>query len=76
MIYRSETRLLLPDVGLKFERVDVQMIRWMCGVFMKDRKTNEINYEHRVNKYMEIRVESGRPRKILLESVEADMAEL
>ena len=31
MIYGSETRPLLADVGLKFKRVEMQMIRWMCG---------------------------------------------
>ena len=37
----SETRLLLVDVGLKFERAEIQMIRWMCGISLKDRRTNE-----------------------------------
>ena len=41
MTYGSETRSFLTDVGLKFERAKMQMIRWMCGVFMKDRKTSE-----------------------------------
>ena len=41
MIYGSETRPLLVDVGLKFERVEMQMIRWMCGISMKDRRANE-----------------------------------
>ena len=41
MTYGSETRLLLADVGLKFERAGMQMIRWMCGVSMKDKRTNE-----------------------------------
>ena len=27
------------DVGLKFERAEVQMIRWMCGISLKDRRT-------------------------------------
>ena len=36
MTYGSKTMLLLVDVGLKLERVDMQMIRWMCGVSMKD----------------------------------------
>ena len=39
MTYGSETRPLLADVGLKFERAEMQMIRWMCGVSMKDRRT-------------------------------------
>ena len=38
--YGSETRPLLVDVGLKFERAEMQMIRWMCGI-MKYRRTNE-----------------------------------
>ena len=37
-----EVRLpLLADVGLKFERAEMQMIRWMYGVSMKDRKISE-----------------------------------
>ena len=36
----SETGPLLVDVGLKFERAEMQMIRWMCGISMKDRRTN------------------------------------
>ena len=39
--YGSETRPLLVDVGLKSERADMQMIRWRCGISLKDRKTNE-----------------------------------
>ena len=39
MTYRNETMPLLVDVGLKFERTDMHMIRWMCGVSMKDRLT-------------------------------------
>ena len=40
-------RELLPfltsrvDVGLKFERAEMQMIKWICGISMKDRNTNE-----------------------------------
>ena len=41
MTYGSETRPLLVDVGLKFERVEMQMIRQMCGISLKDRRTNE-----------------------------------
>ena len=41
MTYGSETRPLLADVGLRFKRAEMQMIRWMCGVFMKDQRTNE-----------------------------------
>ena len=36
MTYGSETRPLLADVGLKFERAEMQMIRWMGGVSLKD----------------------------------------
>ena len=38
MTYGNETRPLLGDVGLKFERAEMQMIRWMCGVSLKDRR--------------------------------------
>ena len=41
MTYGSETRPLLVDAGLKFERAEMQMIRWMCGVSLNDRRTNE-----------------------------------
>ena len=41
MTYGSETRPLLADVGLKFERAEMQIIRWMCDVSMKDRRTSE-----------------------------------
>ena len=41
MTYGSEIRPLLVDVGLKFERAEMQMIRWMCGISLKDRRTNE-----------------------------------
>ena len=32
---------LLVDVGLKIERAEMQMNRWMCGISMQDRRTNE-----------------------------------
>ena len=41
MTYGSETRPLLVDVGLKFDGAEMRMIRWMCGISMKDRGTNE-----------------------------------
>ena len=41
MTYGSETRPLLVDVRLKFERAEMQMNRWMCGISLKDRRTNE-----------------------------------
>ena len=31
----------LADVGLKFERAEMQMIKWMYGISMKDRSTSE-----------------------------------
>ena len=43
MTYGSETRPLLVDVGLKFERAEIQIIRWMCGISLKDRRTNNNN---------------------------------
>ena len=41
MTFGSETRPLLVDVGRKFERAEMQMIIWMCGISMKDRRSNE-----------------------------------
>ena len=41
LLYGSETRPFLSDIGLKFERAEMQVIRWMCRVSMKDRKTSE-----------------------------------
>ena len=41
MTYGSVNRPLLVDVGLKFERAEMQKIEWMCGISMKDRGTNE-----------------------------------
>ena len=41
MNHGSETMPVLVNVGLKFERAEMQMIRWMCGISMKDRRTNE-----------------------------------
>ena len=41
MTYGSETRTLLVEVWLKFERAEMQMIRWMCGITLKDRRTNK-----------------------------------
>ena len=41
MTYESETRPLLVDVGLMFVRAEMQMIRCMCGISLKDRRTNE-----------------------------------
>ena len=41
MTYGSQTRPLQVDVGLKFERAEMQVIRWMCGIALKFRRTNE-----------------------------------
>ena len=41
MTYGGETRPLLVDVGLKYGRAEKQMVRWMCGISLKDRRTNE-----------------------------------
>ena len=41
MTYGSETRPLLVDAELMFGRAEMQMIRWMCGVSMKNRRTSE-----------------------------------
>ena len=41
MSYGSETRPLPVDVGLTFERAEMQMNRWMCGISLKDRRTNQ-----------------------------------
>ena len=41
MPYGSETMPLLVDVGLKFERAEMQMIGWTCGISLKGRRTNE-----------------------------------
>ena len=41
MIYGSETRPFLANVELKFERAEMQMIKWMVGVSMKGRQTSE-----------------------------------
>ena len=35
MVYGSEARPFPADVGLKLERAEMQMIRWMCGISIK-----------------------------------------
>ena len=40
MVYGSETMPLLVDVGLKLERTEKQMTKWMCGISMNDRRTS------------------------------------
>ena len=85
-----ETRPLLVDVGLKFERAEMQMIRWMCGISLKDRKTNEELRRLVGVEPITTFIRSGRLRwyghvirkcdedwmKTWLQSVDADMAEL
>ena len=51
-----ETRPLLVDVGLKFERAEMQMIRWMFGITFEDRRTNET-----------LQVEANRIASILIQ---------
>ena len=41
MTYRSESMPLLVDVGLKVQREEMQIMRWMCGISMKDRRTSK-----------------------------------
>ena len=36
MTYGCETRPLLVDIGLKFERAEMQMIRWTYGNSLND----------------------------------------
>ena len=33
---------MLADVGLEFERAEMQVIRWMCGVSFKDKMISEL----------------------------------
>ena len=39
--YGIENRALLADVRVMLERAEMQMIRWMCDVSMKDKRTSE-----------------------------------
>ena len=41
MTYGSVNRPFIFDVGLKFERTEMQMIRWMCAVSMKECRTSK-----------------------------------
>ena len=61
MTYVSETRPLLVDVGLKFERAGMQMIRWMCGISMKDRTNEELRKLDGVEPFTTV-IRSGRLR--------------
>ena len=40
MTYASETWAMMADQLAKLERTEMRMIRWMCGVTLKDRNTN------------------------------------
>ena len=40
--YGSETTPFLDDVGLKFEIVEIQMIRWICSISLNDRTSDEL----------------------------------
>ena len=62
MTYGSETRPLLSHVGLKFERAEMQMIRWMCGVSLKDRRTSEELRKLVGVQPITTAIRSGRPR--------------
>ena len=57
MTYGSENRPLLVDVGLKFEGAEMQMIRWMCGIPMKHRRTSE-----ELRRMVVVVIRSGRLR--------------
>ena len=41
MVWSEHSASWFVDAGLKFERAEMQMIRWMCGISLKDRRTNE-----------------------------------
>ncbi len=41
MVYGSETRSMKVKDMQRLERAERMMVRWMCVVSLKDRKTNE-----------------------------------
>ncbi len=41
MIYGSETWVMNVEQQRRLERVKMQMVRWMCGVSLRERKTND-----------------------------------
>src|SRR5260221_433675 len=41
MVYGSETWAMKMEDMRRLERAERMMVRWMCGVTLKDRKTNE-----------------------------------
>ena len=40
MIYDSETWAVDTEQELRLEREEMRMVRWMCGVSLRERKTN------------------------------------
>ena len=38
MIYGSETRAMKVDQEARFERTEMRMVRWMCGVSLKEKR--------------------------------------
>ena len=67
LVHRSTTGgwsryiYLLGEVGLKLERAEMQMIRWMCAVFKKDRRTSEelrklVGVEHITTVFRSVRL--------------------
>ena len=40
MIYGSETWTVNAELEAKLERAEMRMVRWMCGVSLREKKTN------------------------------------
>ena len=40
MIYGSETWAVNAEQEAKVERAEMRMVRWMCGVSLREKKTN------------------------------------
>ena len=40
MIYGCETWVMSVEQVLRVERTEMRMVRWMCGVSLRERKTN------------------------------------
>ena len=62
MTYGNETRPLLVDVGLKFERAEMQMLRWMCGISLTYGRTSEELRRLAGVEAITTVIRSGRPR--------------
>ena len=58
MVYGSETKPFIANVGVKLERAEMQMIRWMCGISMKDRRTASLTID---NAYLHISIFTFHP---------------